>query len=180
VVCTAATLLALCVARRRHAPAFQARCEHVHAGDGAHARQRQDAAAHFSLDREPARTQGRQPGNAGGKALPADIEREVALQICQQTTTRQHRLREAREQLFQHLAPARQQPVRVHRLRRAFAGSGVVRQGVAFEQDDFVEMLAEHARRQQASQTGAEHDGALGCGWVGSGRGVHHRGLLRR
>ncbi len=52
----------------------------------------------------------------------------------------------------------------------AAAEYGVFRQGIAFDQRHLVEMIGEHARRQQASDSAAENDClSVVRGWVHEG-----------
>jgi hypothetical protein len=55
--------------------------------------------------------------------------------------------------------------MRMYGVRRALAWRGSVGQLIALEQHDLGEAVAEHARRQQSRETGAEHDGALIIGY---------------
>ena len=68
---------------------------------------------------------------------------------------------DAWKQMLERAAAACKEPMRMPRLRRAGAWRGLVRQCIAVEHDDLLEMGRDGFRRGEASHSGADNDGLL-------------------
>ena len=110
------------------------------------------------------------PGALAREAGTVGVESHLLADIAGHCALCDQRLGEAGEQRFDRLAAAREQAVRVDRLRRALARRSAIGQCVALEQQHVVEAFGEHARGKQAGHAGADDEGAPGsrliCGSV--------------
>jgi hypothetical protein len=109
----------------------------------------------------PADRQSHETAGPQREAFPVGIDRHVHGYVAGDGSLPDQRVAKSREKRLQDLASARQQAMRMHRMRRALARGGPLGQPIAFEQYDLGESPAENTRCQQPCDAGAEPDGSL-------------------